>query len=149
MLLDDDCIERCTELVAIAHTGVTSAAQRPCFFLGITQVDFCYAQALLGLQIVLFCRDTLLPQSALTLEQDASQSEALLGGSQLTTLFGQLLAGDNRQQLALLHLVTQVDRNRFDNAGHTGHDMCGTVFVETQLARQRYRRADFSRSGLA
>ncbi len=149
MLLDDDCIERCTELVAIAHTGVTSAAQRPCFFLGITQVDFCYAQALLGLQIVLFCRDTLLPQSALTLEQDASQSEALLGGSQLTTLFGQLLAGDNRQQLALLHLVTQVDRNRFDNACHTGHDMRRAVFVETQLARQGNGRADLGWSDLA
>ena len=134
-----------TQFITIAAGQYRAAAERSHFLPRIVQGDFGFLQSLPRQQVILFGRNFVLPQLTLALEGGARQFDSALAGGQFAALVGNLLAGDHRQQLTLLHRLAQVDLHRLHHACRTGHDMGGTVFIKTHFARQRQHGADGTR----
>ena len=87
MLLDDDAVERRTQFDAIQTRHRRGGqAQRTQFLIGVGYSHLRFAQGLLGLEVVLFSRDLLLPQLLLPLVCGLGQRQSLLSGLQLAAL---------------------------------------------------------------
>lgn len=142
MLFHYHPVERRAQFITIAAGGNHAATEYADLLPGVVHGDFGFFQRLARLQQILLGGNLVLPQLLLALVGGARQGQAPLRRSLFATLIGDLLTGDHRQQLALLHPLPEIDRHRLDYPWHPRYDVGGAVFVQAHFAGERQTEAD-------